>query len=58
KKLIQEIIAEEDPRAPYSDQRIVEILKARYGLEIARRTVAKYREGLAIPSSKERRRTW
>lgn len=58
KKLIQEIIAEEDPRAPYSDQRIVEILKARYGLEIARRTVAKYREGLAIPSSKQRRRNW
>lgn len=58
KKLIQEIIAEEDPRAPYSDQRIVEILKARYGLEIARRTVAKYREALAIPSSKQRRRNW
>ncbi len=58
KKLIEEIIAKEDPRSPYSDQKIAEMLKARYGLAIARRTVAKYRETLGIPSSKERRRTW
>jgi RNA polymerase sigma-54 factor len=38
-----------------SDDRIVEILKAA-GIEIARRTVAKYREALRIPSSVERKR--
>jgi RNA polymerase sigma-54 factor len=38
-----------------SDDRIVEILKEA-GVDIARRTVAKYREALRIPSSVERRR--
>ena len=38
-----------------SDDRIVEILRER-GIEIARRTVAKYRESLRIPSSVERKR--
>lgn len=38
-----------------SDDRIVEILKET-GIDIARRTVAKYREALRIPSSVERRR--
>jgi RNA polymerase sigma-54 factor len=38
-----------------SDDRIVEILKES-GIDIARRTVAKYREALRIPSSVERRR--
>ena len=38
-----------------SDDRIVEILKET-GVEIARRTVAKYREALRIPSSVERKR--
>jgi RNA polymerase sigma-54 factor len=39
----------------HSDDRIVEILKA-MGVDIARRTVAKYREAMRIPSSVERRR--
>ena len=38
-----------------SDDRIVEIL-TEFGIEIARRTVAKYRESLNIPSSVQRRR--
>jgi RNA polymerase sigma-54 factor len=38
-----------------SDDRIVEILKGE-GIDIARRTVAKYREALRIPSSVQRRR--
>jgi len=38
-----------------SDDQIVEIL-TEYGIEIARRTVAKYRESLGIPSSVQRRR--
>lgn len=52
---IKQIVAQEDARNPYSDQKIVELLKAQ-GTEIARRTVAKYREVLGIlPSSKRKR---
>jgi RNA polymerase sigma-54 factor len=48
-------VAAEDAQAPYSDQKIVELLRER-GIDIARRTVAKYREVLGIlPSSKRRR---
>jgi len=55
KNHIKQIVAAEDPRQPHSDQRIVEILKAQ-GIEIARRTVAKYREVLGIlPSSKRKK---
>ncbi|MEQ1929635.1 MAG: RNA polymerase factor sigma-54 [Parvularculaceae bacterium] len=52
---IRELIASEDPGAILSDDRIVEILRDA-GVEIARRTVAKYRETLNIPSSVQRRR--
>jgi RNA polymerase sigma-54 factor len=55
KQRIRELIDEEDPRSTLSDDRLVELLRAR-GVEIARRTVAKYRESLRIPSSVERRR--
>jgi RNA polymerase sigma-54 factor len=52
---IKQLVAQEDARNPYSDQKIVELLKAQ-GTEIARRTVAKYREVLGIlPSSKRKR---
>jgi RNA polymerase sigma-54 factor len=47
KDKIRKIIEAEDPRNPLSDQKIADILK-REGLEIARRTVAKYREQLNI----------
>lgn len=55
KSIIKDIIAEEDPRKPYSDQDMVEILKEK-GIAISRRTVAKYREGMNILSSSKRRR--
>ncbi|MGE3975660.1 MAG: RNA polymerase factor sigma-54 [Bdellovibrionales bacterium] len=52
---IKEMIAKEDPKSPLSDQKIVEILQ-KEGIEIARRTVAKYRDMLAIlPSSKRKK---
>jgi RNA polymerase sigma-54 factor len=55
KNHIKQIVAAEDPKHPHSDQRIVEILKGQ-GIEIARRTVAKYREVLGIlPSSKRKK---
>jgi RNA polymerase sigma-54 factor len=51
---IKQIVANEDVKRPHSDQRIVELL-ADQNIEIARRTVAKYREQLKIlPSSKRK----
>ncbi|WP_298915192.1 RNA polymerase factor sigma-54 [uncultured Algimonas sp.] len=53
---IQTLVDEEtDSKSVKSDDRIVELLRA-HGVEIARRTVAKYRDALGIPSSVERRR--
>jgi RNA polymerase sigma-54 factor len=54
-KIRQLIDAERDAEAVLSDDRIVEILNET-GVDIARRTVAKYRESMRIPSSVERRR--
>jgi RNA polymerase sigma-54 factor len=51
---IKQIVANEDPKHPHSDQKIVELLLEQ-NIEIARRTVAKYREQLRIqPSSKRK----
>jgi len=52
---IKTLIDEEEPKKILSDDKMVEILKAE-GVEIARRTVAKYRESMKIPSSVQRRR--
>ncbi len=52
---IKQLIDQEAPEDVLSDDQIVEILTG-YGVEIARRTVAKYRESLNIPSSVQRRR--
>ncbi len=55
KSKIKELVDGEDPKRPHSDQKIVEILRGQ-GIEIARRTVAKYREVLGIlPSSKRKK---
>ncbi|HEY6011158.1 MAG TPA: RNA polymerase factor sigma-54 [Nitrospirota bacterium] len=55
KDTIQKMIKEEDTAAPLKDQQIVNALKAQ-GIDIARRTVAKYREELRIPPTSVRRR--
>ncbi len=52
---IRELIDAEDPKTVLSDDKLVEILQ-RESFDIARRTVAKYRESMRIPSSVERRR--
>ena len=52
---IKQLIEAESPRAVLSDDTIVERLRGA-GIEIARRTVAKYREAMRIPSSVQRRR--
>lgn len=52
---VKDLIAAEDPRRPLSDARVARQLN-RLGIRIARRTVAKYREEMGIPSSEQRRR--
>ncbi|HEV2620539.1 MAG TPA: RNA polymerase factor sigma-54 [Frateuria sp.] len=53
--MIKKLIDAEDTRKPLSDQALAEELN-RKGIQVARRTVAKYREALRIPSSSERQR--
>jgi RNA polymerase sigma-54 factor len=55
KARIQELIDREDPQDPLTDQQIVEQLKSE-GIQIARRTVQKYRDQLGILSSRYRKR--
>lgn len=55
KKMIQEIIAGEDSRLPFTDQKISEMIKQK-GIKISRRTVAKYRDELNIPAIGRRKR--
>jgi len=52
---IRKLIAAENPTEPLSDSRIAELL-GEDGIQVARRTVAKYREAMNIPPSSERRR--
>ena len=53
---IKEIINSEPPDKPYSDEKISKILKEKYNINIARRTVAKYREQMKILSSSKRKK--
>ncbi|OEF99693.1 RNA polymerase sigma-54 factor [Vulcanibacillus modesticaldus] len=55
KKLLQEIIDNEDKRKPLSDQKIANLLNKK-GINISRRTIAKYRDELGILSSSARKR--
>lgn len=55
KTRIKEIIDRENPEKPYSDQKIADMLNLS-GVEISRRTVAKYREEMGIFSSQQRKR--
>lgn len=52
--LIKQMIAAEDPRKPLSDSQLADLLKEQ-GIECARRTVAKYREALRIPTASLRK---
>ena len=54
KQRIRKIIESEDARKPLSDSRIVSMLQDE-GLMLARRTIAKYREELKIPTSSQRK---
>jgi RNA polymerase sigma-54 factor len=53
---IRKLIGGEKPEKPLSDNQIAKVL-SEAGIHVARRTVAKYREGMKIPSSSERKRS-
>jgi RNA polymerase sigma-54 factor len=53
--IIKKLVAAENPRKPLSDSKIADILREQ-GVNVARRTIAKYRETLAISPSNERKR--
>ncbi len=53
---IRKLVAAEDPEKPLSDNQIARIL-SNEGIKVARRTIAKYREALNIPSSSDRKRS-
>ncbi|HOR86971.1 MAG TPA: RNA polymerase sigma-54 factor, partial [Bacillota bacterium] len=55
KKMIKSYVSEEDTSKPVSDQNIADLL-VQEGYKISRRTVAKYRDELGIPSSSKRKR--
>lgn len=55
KAYIKELIAEEDIKKPLSDNKLMELLEEKE-ISVARRTIAKYREALGIPSSSDRKK--
>ncbi|MCK5165772.1 MAG: RNA polymerase sigma-54 factor, partial [Rhodospirillaceae bacterium] len=55
KSRINDMVEAEDPKKILSDDKIVELLKSE-GIDVARRTVAKYRDALGIASSVQRRK--
>jgi RNA polymerase sigma-54 factor len=54
KRKVKKLIEEEDPRNPLTDDHLAMELRAQ-GINVTRRTVAKYREDLQIPSTHQRR---
>ena len=54
KRRVKKLIAEEDPSRPLTDEQITRILQSQ-GIQVTRRTVAKYREDMRIPSTHQRR---
>ncbi len=53
--MIRKLVSQEDPRKPLSDNKIADLLEAQ-GIQVARRTIAKYRESMNIAPSNERKR--
>jgi RNA polymerase sigma-54 factor len=54
KRRVKKLIEAEDPARPYTDEQITRILQSQ-GIQVTRRTVAKYREDMRIPSTHQRR---
>jgi len=56
KQRVAELVAQEQPDHPLSDEELAQQLEEKDNIKIARRTVTKYRKALAIPSSNQRKR--
>lgn len=56
KNIISKLINDENKQKPLSDQELVHLLKEQEGMVVSRRTIAKYRDQLGIPSSSKRKR--
>jgi len=54
KRRVKKLIEDEDPSHPLTDEQITKVLQAQ-GIQVTRRTVAKYREDMKIPSTHQRR---
>ncbi len=52
---LSDLVAQEDPKNPLSDDQLADLLEQRAHVKIARRTVTKYRKALSIPASSQRR---
>jgi RNA polymerase sigma-54 factor len=55
KRKVRKLIEDEDPRHPFTDDQLAALLQSQ-GIQLTRRTVAKYREDMNIPSTHQRRR--
>ena len=55
KRMVKKMIDDEDTQKPLTDEQITEKLQAA-GIDVTRRTVAKYREDMKIPSTHQRRK--
>jgi RNA polymerase sigma-54 factor len=53
--IIKELVGNENPEKPLSDNKMSDLLKEK-GINVARRTIAKYRESMSIQSSSQRKR--
>jgi len=54
KRKVKKLIEEEDAKHPFTDDQLAALLQAQ-GIQLTRRTVAKYREDMSIPSTHQRR---
>ena len=58
KNYIQELIKTENKEKPLNDEKITDAIKEKFGIQIVRRTISKYREELGIPTSRQRKREY
>jgi RNA polymerase sigma-54 factor len=58
KNYIKELIKKENQEKPLNDEKLTELVKEKFGINIVRRTISKYREALNIPTSRQRKREY
>ena len=58
KDFINDLVKNEDRKKPLSDNKILQLIEAKFGIKIVRRTITKYRQKLNIASSSERKKLY